>query len=332
MTKEIVKTKNKLKIDLTKLVKDVRSAYGKDKSRADQISTGDTIIRPKDDDDFIMWDNSVWSELVGLPGIPLNKIVQICGRPDSGKSTCCMEILSRAQAQGFLCILIDSEGKFSKNRYDRHFKGNSSEIITINSRLILEAGDEVSKVVEAAKEQDPDCKILIAWDSIAASLSTGDSEKSLLETQQMAAHSKENGRVLRHWINLMEKYKNRETNKGTMAVLLINQTYANIGAPGQKEASGQKVEYFSSLILQLTRKKDLTKTVKSIKYKTGIVTRAKVRKNHLFDGDSNIAELDLVVTAGGIELLSKQKIKSETGSETGFEDEEGGEVELESEE
>jgi len=330
MTKEILKTKSKLKLDLNKLVKDVRSAYGKDKSRADQISTGDTIIRPKDDDDFIMWDNSAWSELVGLPGIPLNKIVQICGRPDSGKSTCAMEIMTRAQNQGFLVILIDSEGKFSKHRYDRHFKANSSELITINSRLILEAGDEVSKVVEVAKEQDPDCKILIVWDSIAASLSTGDSEKSLLDTQQMAAHSKENGRVLRHWINLMEKYKNRETNKGTMAVLLINQTYANIGAPGQKESGGQKIEYFSSLILQLTRKKDLTKTVKGVKMKSGIVTRGKIRKNHLFDGDYNVSELDLVVTAGGIDLLSKQKVKGEVDGDedTGFE----GEVELESEE
>src|SRR5260221_2475732 len=274
MTKETVKTKSKLKLDLNKLVKDVRSSYGKDKSRADQISTGDAIVRMSEYDDFILWKDSPWSELPSIPGLPLSKMCQIGGRPDSGKSTMSLAFMAKAQQQSFLIILIDSEGKFSKNRYDKYFGGNSSEMIIINSRLILEAGDEVSKVIEAAKEQDPDCKILVCWDSIAASLSTSDSEKSLLETKQLAEHSKQNGQVLRHWINLMEKYKNRETNKGTISVLLINQTYANIGSPGQKESGGQKIEYFSSLIVQLTRKKDLTKVVKGVKMKTGIVTRA----------------------------------------------------------
>ena len=92
--------------------------------------------------------------------------------------------------------------------------------------------------------------------------------------------------------------------------MLINQSYANIGSVGQKESGGQGVEYFSSIILQLSRKSDLNRVMKGVKVKTGIVSRAKVKKNHLFEGEFSVAEMDIVVTAGDINRLSEKKIKS----------------------
>jgi hypothetical protein len=41
------------------------------------------------------------------------------------------------------------------------------------------------------------------------------------------------------------------------------------------------------------------------------VSRAKVRKNHLFDGEECIAEMDLVVSAEGIQLAQDVKSKSD---------------------
>lgn len=303
--------KTNLKVDINKLVSDVKSSFGKDKGRASQISTGKDISRPVEDDDFIVWKDSPWELLTGIKGLPFGKVIQIAGRPDSGKSTHAAAFMKQAQDQGALVILWDTEGKFSANRFDKYFNGSSSDLVIVTSRMILEGGDQVEKIVHAAKEQDPECKILIVWDSVGGTLAKNEGEESLNETQQMASASKENGRVIRGFIRLMEKYKIKETNRETVGVLLINQSYANIGAPGQKESGGQKVEYFSSLILQLTRKSDLTKVVKGLKRKIGIVTRAKVKKNHLFDGEDSIAELDLMITAGGIDLLSNKKVKKE---------------------
>lgn len=49
------------------------------------------------------------------------------------------------------------------------------------------------------------------------------------------------------------------------------------------------------------------KTSKGIKYKYGVSTIARVRKNHLFEGDMSMAEMDLVVSAGGVDSLENAK-------------------------
>lgn len=324
MVKNTEKIDKKIfKLDLDKLVNTVRSAYGKDKGKAAQVSTGNSISRPTGDDAFVCWKDSPWSELTGVPGIPFGRIVQIAGRPDSGKSTHAMQFMKLAQEQNVLVVLWDSENKFSAKRFDTKFGGDSSQLITITSKMILEGADEIEKVITAAKDQDSDCKIMIVWDSLGGTLAKNEGDDSLGESKQMAAAAKENGQVMRAIVRLMEKYKNAETNTENICALLINQVYANIGpTPGNKEAGGQKVEYFSSIILQLSRKSDLTKIKDGVKRKIGIVTRAKVKKNHLFDGEDSIAELDLVITAGGIDLLSKQKVKKDDGFDA------GGEVEL----
>ena len=106
---------------------------------------------------------------------------------------------------------------------------------------------------------------------------------------------------------LIERYRNLETGEESIAVCCVNQVYANIGSVGFKEKGGGGLEYLSSVILQLSRKKDLNRVRKGQKMKYGIVTRAKVRKNHLFNGEDCIAELDLVVSSDGIHLADKVK-------------------------
>jgi hypothetical protein len=102
---------------------------------------------------------------------------------------------------------------------------------------------------------------------------------------------------------------NKETGEETIATLVINQTYASIGmgAPTQIEKGGNEIYYLSSIIIQLSRKQDLTRVKNGDKYKYGIVSRAKVKKNHLFEGDECISELDVVVSADGIHLAKDVK-------------------------
>src|SRR6266404_4678519 len=162
MVKTIEKTDKKIfKLDLDKLVNTVRAAYGKDKGKAAQVSTGNSISRPTGDDAFVCWKNSPWSELTGIPGLPFGRIIQIAGRPDSGKSSHAMQFMKLAQEQNVLVVLWDSDTKFG---------GDSSQLITITSKMILEGADEIEKVITAAKDQDPDCKILIVWDSLGGTL------------------------------------------------------------------------------------------------------------------------------------------------------------------
>jgi RecA/RadA recombinase len=261
---------------------------------------GSEIPRPTEDDDFVHWKNSSWELLTSIKGVPFGKIVQISGRPDSGKSTHAMEFMKRAQDQGHIVILWDSESKFDPTRFDEYFNGSSKDLLVDTSKMILEGGDMVDFLVHAAKELYPNKKILIVWDSVGGTVAKGEWTKSKRETKQMAEASKDNGTIMRGFIQLMEQYKNPKTGKYTIGVLLINQVYANIGAPGYIESGGQKVEYFSSLIVQLTRKADLFRMRGKVKRKVGLTTRARVKKNHLFSAEDTIAEMLLDITAGGV--------------------------------
>ncbi len=304
-------------LDVDKILNKARATFAKnEKGLAMQLTTGSSITRPTKDSEFILYPGSHWEMLTGIKGIPFGRIVQIAGKPDSGKSSHAMAFMKEAQDKGVIVILWDTENKFSATRFDDYFKGSSRDLLTVTSKVILEGGDMVAAFVHACLEEYPDKKLLIVWDSVGGSLSSAEDEKHLRDTRQMAISAKENGQALHAFVNLMEKFKNKNTNEERIGILLINQTYANIGSVGQKESGGQKVEYYSSIIIQLTRKGDVTKTKNKLKRKIGIITRAKVRKNHLFDGEDSIAELDLLVTAGGIKLASEAGLKkSEDGSE-----------------
>lgn len=308
------KVQEKSTVNLDAILNKARANFGKtEKGLSLQMATGASIHRPTKDSDFICWPDSHWQILTGTRGLAYGRITQISGRPDSGKSSHAMQFMKLAQDQGAVVILWDSENKFSPTRFDKFFGGKSDQLLIITSKMILEGATMVEHLINSITSSYPDKKILVIWDSVGGTLSRSEGEKDMKDSLQMAEAAKDNGRVMRGLVRLMEESKNKLNGEEKIAVLLINQSYANIGAPGQKESGGQKVEFFSSIILQLTRKSDLNKVRDGIKRRIGIVTRAKVKKNHLFDGDDSVAELELAVTAGGITLYTKIK---EDGAES----------------
>jgi RecA/RadA recombinase len=291
-----------INVDLSdSIVSGARSSFKKTETGLGlQIISGDNISKPTKDSDFVHWKNSPWQLCTSIMGIPFGKVIQISGRPDSGKSTHAMQFMKLAQDQGHLVVLWDAEQKFSTRRFDEHFKGRSQDLLVVTSKMISEGADLVEALVHSARAKLPDKKILIVWDSVGGSLPKSEKGKSKRDSRQMAEAAKENGSVVRGFVMLMEEYRNKKTNEEQIGCLLINQTYANIGAPGQIESGGQKVAYHSSLIVQLTRTTDLFKTRDKVKRKVGIRTMMRVKKNHLFDGEDTIAQMLLDITAGGI--------------------------------
>lgn len=298
----------KVGIDISKLVSDVRGRYGKDKGGLSQdVVEGDKIKLPTEDSAFVISDKvEFWRPLVGIKGIPYGRMVQVSGKPDSGKSTTAMLFMAAAQAAGALVILWDSEKKFDVQRYKDHMGGDPDQLVVSRSKNIIEGAKQVSWFVRAAKEQNPDVKIFIVWDSVGSTLnSKQDDDEEDDFSQQPGVDAKEITWAVKKFNKLMERFRDQETGDETIAVLCINQVYANIGSVGSKEKGGGGLEYLSSAIIQLSRKSDLTKTRDGNTIKYGIVTRAKVKKNHLFFGEDCIAELDLTVTAGGVKLDDK---------------------------
>jgi RecA/RadA recombinase len=170
---------------------------------------------------------------------------------------------------------------------------------------------------------DPNQKILVVWDSVGSSINSAEDEENDDYSKQPGVTAKEVSWGIRRFNQLMEKY--RDENGGyTIAILAINQVYANIGfmKSGFKQKGGAELEYLSSLILEMSRKKTLTKIRNKQKIKYGIETVARVKKNHLFGGDDCVAEMDLVVSASGIYLSSEIKKKTQDDEIIEEEDEE----------
>lgn len=242
-------------------------------------------------------------QMTGLPCLPFNKVVQLMGKPDTGKSTTSGEVMAAAQKAGFEVIVWDSEDKLDLNRYDQEFKGDSTKLHVIKTNEIRKGGQLVKDYVKVLKEDNKAAKILIVWDSVGASVSRSETERNLADERhgQPGQDAKETGSVIRHWVGTFNAHPD------SLCVLLVNQTYAKIGfmQHGDQAKGGSGIEYFSSLIIGLKRVKTLTKTVKKQKVKYGIITRATVTKNHLSQGKTSIYQSDFVITAAGSQVSTE---------------------------
>ncbi len=269
------------------------------------ITTGDTIRQVYTENDGVpVPEGHPLRELVGLPCVPYNKITQISGPPDSGKSTSSGQLMASAQKSGHLVILWDSEDKFDAQRFDTKFGGNSKDLALVKTNEILQGGEKIRKLVNATKQKYEDAKIFIVWDSVGGSQARGAAERELDNEKhaQPGQDAKENGTVMKMLVGLFNKYND------SVSVLLINQIYKKMGfmQHGDQESGGNKIEFHSSYILRLKRIKTLTKIIKGRKYKYGILTRGTVGKHHLSPSELSLHQLDFEITANGARVSDEQ--------------------------
>lgn len=288
------------KINLSKIVSDMQKLYAKDKKAQAIICTGDSVKTSYGEGDVVpLPEGHPLRQLLGLPGIPYNKIIQVVGKADTGKSTFAGETMASAQKHGVQVILWDSEDKFDANRF-QNFGGTPGNVLLSKTNEILKGGELVRRYITAVKEQDPKAKIFFVWDSVGGSQSRSHAEREMDSERhaQPGQDAKENGSVMKALVALINKYPD------SIAVYLANQSYAKIGfmQKGDAASGGAKIEYHSSFIVFLKRVKTLTKTVKGVMTKYGIVSRATVTKNHLSQSETSIHQLDFEVTAKGAVL------------------------------
>ena len=293
------------KFDIGSIAADVQKLYKKDDKSKAMIATGDAIRQAYTETDGVpIPEGHPIRELVGLPCVPYNKITQISGPPDSGKSTSSGQLMASAQQTNHIVILWDSEDKFDAHRYQTKFGGQVADILLVKTNEILQGGEKVRKLVVAAKDKYPEAKIFIVWDSVGGSQARGAAERELDSEKhgQPGQDAKENGAVMKMLVGLINKYPD------SISAVLINQVYAKIGfmQHGDAESGGKKIEFHSSLIIRLKRIKTLTKTVKGRKVKYGILTRGTVAKNNLSQSETSLHQLDFEITAGGARVSDEQ--------------------------
>lgn len=286
------------KIDVSKVVEQAQALYGKDKTSAAILGTGELLRRPTRPDEFVLApEGHPWSALTGLLGLPYDSIIQIAGAYDSGKSTLAGEFMASAQRQGVYVILGDSEKKFDKLRFDKYFGGKSSELLVVQSTMIRKLAGGMFKYIDVIKASDPDAKILLVHDSVGGSISRSRAERDIDDekSNQPGSEAVENSDYMKHTVARMDKYP------GSIALLLINQMTDKIGygQKGQSRSGGHKISFHSSIIIEMKKIKTLIKSVKGIETKVGIISQAKVDKTHLSQSENSVNKMNVMVTAKG---------------------------------
>lgn len=287
-----------VKININQIVKSAQALYGKDKVGAALLGSGSLLRRPTKPEEFVLApDGHPWQELTGMLGLPYDSIVQIAGAYDSGKSTIAGQFMAAAQKQGVYVILGDSEKKFDKIRFEKHFGGDAAELLVVQSTMIRKLAGGMLKYINTIKEADKEAKILIVHDSVGGSVSRARAERDIDDdgSNQPGSEAVENSDYMKHMVATMDKYP------GSITLLLINQMTDKIGfgQKGQSRSGGHKISFHSSMIIEMKKIKTLTKQVKGVEVKTGIITSAKIDKNHLSQTDNSVNKMNIMVTASG---------------------------------
>lgn len=260
------------KINFLEVAEKLRKTI-KNKEEAKFISTGDEITTPTKKEDFVVMPEW-WQEVSGgLLGLPYGYVVMIAGNPDSGKSSCAIQAIKAAQEQGAAVILADTERKTTKKRLV-DWGVDPSRLARVEAPYLEKMYEGIDLWINGIKDQDPDAKILVIVDSLGNTPSFREAEvEEMTGPQQPGVAAKANKKGLKRLIPKLVKDK--------VALLLINQTYNNLGSPGKSNTGGEGPNYFSALTIQTSRVKWLEETSKGVDYRRGARVQWTVYKNHL---------------------------------------------------
>jgi recombination protein RecA len=201
-------------------------------------------------------------------GLPVGRITEIYGDNSTGKSLIAAQVVALAQEDGVICVYADSETAVS-------LKIMEAVGVDISS-LVYSAPDTVEEVfelfessVEAKVKRFPGKRMLLIWDSVAAT-----SVKQEMENDYGKATMGRHAQVISQ---SLRKFT-RKISKNDICCLFLNQTKDKIGVMfGDKSTTfgGKAIGYHASVRIQLK----MGQKIKDGKRPVGIESRATVVKN-----------------------------------------------------
>lgn len=281
------------KLDMGKIAEKIRKAFKDDKRSAQVFGTGSDIITPSKPEDFVVLD-PWFQEATGVMGLPFGYVFMVAGNSDSAKTSFAIEAMRNAQAQGVHVILVDTEKKTIGTRLTTRGV-DPEQLALIRPDYLEDAYDGIDLYIEHIKDADPEGRILVVFDSLGNTPAKAEAATEVDDSLQMGLAAKVNKRGFRRLVPRL--------NKDKIHILVINQTYANMGSSGRTNAGGNAVDFFSALTFQTSRMKWLEKTVKGEQVRVGARAVWTLYKNHLI-GDAPLQKKVLLdVTKDGIKLV-----------------------------
>ncbi len=238
---------------------------------------------------------------IGIGGIPRGRIIELYGANASGKTSCALQIIAEAQAQGGLCALLDLECALDP--------GYAEKLgVNINDLLVSQpsSGDEAMEIAEALIQSGKIAIIVV--DSVAAMVPQAELNASFGDSC-MGLHARLMSQTCRKLTGLVAQ--------SNTCLLFINQTRSNIGGYGSPvtTSGGKALGFYSSLRLEISRVAHLKNGEEII----GGRTRFKIVKNKVGPPFKQV-EVDLIYGEGFslegdiIDQAIAKKVLTQSGS------------------
>jgi RecA/RadA recombinase len=291
------------KFDFTDVISDIKTSLKKDKKSEllSSVSLGSDLSEVSaDPKDYVVMPN--WfGKAFGVMGLPFNKIIQIAGDSDTGKTSTAITAMKAAQEQGYGVIFVETELKTSPQDLEA-WEVDPSGVILIQTNITEQAFDLSFKAIDNFFARFPKEKLLFVFDSFGNTISLHDESLDIVtDNQKVGGAAKTNRLGLGRLITLM--------NKHPIAALIVNYQYSNLGSVGNTQAGGKALKFYSMCVIETVRTGDWTKVVAGKKVKIGTFVKFRTSKNHYAKSavDENgkhrllPKEINLRISAAGIE-------------------------------
>lgn len=213
-------------------------------------------------------------------GLPFGRMIEVAGKPGSGKSTLSFHVARVATALGCIVLLVDVEGTADRDRLS-HLGIDTSKILVKQpdeeqgiKLTVEEVGRTIEQSLEVFHKAYPGVPIVIIWDSVGQTPSDEEMGKDYGE-RTVGSRAKAITQLV---------YKIAPIISETKSLFIgINQVRDEIGGnmmfPTYSVPGGNAWEHYASLRLEIKQKQQLKRSQDRIGHTMGVnVRKSKVSR------------------------------------------------------
>jgi recombination protein RecA len=247
-TDEVGASAPALSSDVTVLASKLKDKLADSTSEVLVLDTESTIVtKPK----FLSTQHPGLDSVLG-GGIPCGRIVELfSGSEGAGKSTLAAHLVAECQRTGGIAVMFDSEKGNLGPRLEQ-LGVDLSQMIYVDPESVENVFSAVEGTIEWANSGTPYDKVLIVWDSVAATQTRHQANNTYDDSPQIG----ELARVLSYHL----KKLSRDISRSEVYFVAVNQTREKIGVMyGDKMTTpgGRGIHYWASTRIRMNAKQKI---------------------------------------------------------------------------
>lgn len=240
-------------------------------------------------------------------GYPAGKMIEIFGRPASGKTTVALHAISQVQKTGGVVYWVDTEKAWDDERATQ-LGVDPEQVFLFDSDTIEASFKALQQSIDSLIEINFKRPVIVVVDSVTGAPTEAEAEAGFTKEARVGIEAKQIRRGVRMLANKLAKQK--------IIVIFINHAVSKISKTGfgkeRQSAGGNAIKFWSSLRFELSEIKTLKDSDKNRLGKQVMIDMEKVRGTVM--RHPQIKELHLL-DEGGFDL--RQSLLA-AGQETGF--------------